>query len=248
MLVTVIIIIRIDCYIDNLDEMKKNYPEAVFISVMRNTGSVLAPSKELLIKAGVWKNEHGLYRKTINFKEYINLYIEEIVSKKYALKQMGKILEMSNEKNVFLVCKEKNFSRCHRSILKNIIEKRIFLCVICGKYFYSKFHSTVSCPKHREIYTRFRNRFIYRNKYYRECKTCGKGFITMYGQRKHCHKCRPTRIYYYKRDKSTKTDFNTLDNFIMERKYVDENLDEIMKRMNDIGLYVQKVRPDKFEK
>lgn len=117
--------IRIDCYLAKLKEFKSVYPNAHFEVITNASKSILAPSKELLIDAGFLEKPNGTKNPKMNFNlfEYKFRFMEEIYSN---LKACSKLLELKNlaeEKTVFLVCFCKNPEFCHRSIIKDMIEK-----------------------------------------------------------------------------------------------------------------------------
>lgn len=106
--------IRIECYLAVLKKFKKRYPEAYFEVITRTSKSVLAPSKELLYKAK--------YVEKMDFDEYRALYLAEIFNNSDALKRIEELREIAKEKLLFLVCYEKDSSKCHRSILKDVMQ------------------------------------------------------------------------------------------------------------------------------
>ncbi|MHA1982070.1 MAG: DUF488 family protein, N3 subclade [Promethearchaeota archaeon] len=115
--------IRLDCNLAKLDEFKSKYPNAHFEVITNTAKSILAPSKELLIDAGILKNPNNTKNPKMEFKEFIFRFMEEIYSN---LKTCSKLLELkklSEKKPVFLVCSSKNLEFCQRSIIKYIIEK-----------------------------------------------------------------------------------------------------------------------------
>lgn len=106
--------IRIECYLAILKRYKKTFPEAYFEVITRTSKSVLSPSKELLYRAKyIEKMDFGMYRA---------LFLKEILNNPKALKRIEELREIAKEKLVFLICYEKDSSKCHRSIVKDIIE------------------------------------------------------------------------------------------------------------------------------
>ncbi len=105
--------IRTDCYLAVLKKYKEQYPDAVFEIVTRSSNSILAPSWQLLRQ---YKSDK------ISFDEYIERYKKEILSRRSAIDLMFDINHASKKHNIFLVCYEKDAKRCHRSILKELIE------------------------------------------------------------------------------------------------------------------------------
>jgi len=80
--------------------------------------SSLSPSLKLLKEY-----KHGF----LSWTEYVERFLEEIRNNETALKTIAKYREEAQSQAVFLVCYEKNASRCHRSIIKQIIDHEIDL-------------------------------------------------------------------------------------------------------------------------
>ncbi|MHA1229226.1 MAG: DUF488 domain-containing protein [Candidatus Helarchaeota archaeon] len=120
--------------------------DAVKIYVMRaRFNSILAPSWELLRKA---KNE------AMSFEEYRKLFIKEISENKDAIDKLFEIRETAKKRDVYLICYEKDSSKCHRSILIEIIEN-LWRYVygsgrICNQCKYLNFYNY--CRYFRRIY------------------------------------------------------------------------------------------------
>ena len=97
-----------ETYLANL----KNVPaEAVKIRVARP--AILSPSKELL---NDWKGGK------ITWNEYETRYKAEILSSQEAVETIKLIKELSEHKDVYLYCYEKN-PPCHRFILLELIRE-----------------------------------------------------------------------------------------------------------------------------
>ena len=107
-----------NCYLAVLKKFKTQYPDAHFEVITRTAKSVLAPSWELL---------ELLKKHLIFFEEYKELFIKEIRENPEALKRIEELREIGKERLLFLVCYEKDQSICHRSIVKEIINKTIKL-------------------------------------------------------------------------------------------------------------------------
>lgn len=92
----------------------KNYPEdEEKILVMRDRGNnELAPSKELLRD---WKQDK------ITWEEYVERFVREM-NHPESIKRMKEINKMSKERDVRLICFEKN-PPCHRFILMELIKE-----------------------------------------------------------------------------------------------------------------------------
>lgn len=106
--------IRVDCYLSVLSKYKIMYPEAHFEVITRTAKSILSPSWHLLKVA---KSSHW------DFKTYREYFLEEIERNEKALALISELRRISKTKVVFLVCFEKNPNQCHRSIIKELIEK-----------------------------------------------------------------------------------------------------------------------------
>ena len=115
--------IRLDCYLEKLEEFKSKYPNAHFEVITNTAKSILAPSKELLIDAGIFKNPNDTESPKMEFKEFIFRFMEEIYSNLKACSKLLELKNLSEKKTVFLVCSCKNLEFCHRLIIKYMIEK-----------------------------------------------------------------------------------------------------------------------------
>ena len=96
----------------NANTVNKKYPDdEVKVRVARP--SVLSPSKELLSD----------YKKgLIDWNGYDKIFRAEILANGKAMKKLKEIAKLSQEKDVRLICYEKN-PPCHRFILINLIEE-----------------------------------------------------------------------------------------------------------------------------
>jgi len=90
----------------------REYPESE-VKIRVAYPSVLAPSKQLL-KA--WKEGK------ITWEEYEHRFREEILSNPVAVRKLKEIAELSEKRNVRLICYEKN-PPCHRFILIKLINE-----------------------------------------------------------------------------------------------------------------------------
>jgi len=129
--------IRVDCYHSryhsNLVEMRKISPDAHFEFIRRSPdNSVLAPSRGLLIRAGIFDKT----RERMPFEDFRFLYKREIFGSKRAIKRIIFLHKLSKLKTVFLVCVESSPDKCHRSILKEIIDS---IKIVNFSYPYDKF-------------------------------------------------------------------------------------------------------------
>lgn len=100
-----------ETYIANMKEMAAKNPEAVFIVVTRSAGHVLSPSWKLLndYKAGLadWAQYTERFKREMNCDPCIA--------------EMKRIWDLSQSKDVFLVCYEPHGQNCHRHLLMNMM-------------------------------------------------------------------------------------------------------------------------------
>lgn len=106
-----------NCYLAVLKKFKMQFPHAHFEIITRTAGSVLAPSWKLLTLS----KEVGL-----SFDEYRKLFTTEIKNNPIARKCIEEIRELVKDQLIFLVCYEKDASKCHRSIVKEMIVNNKF--------------------------------------------------------------------------------------------------------------------------
>lgn len=112
--------------------MRRRFLDAHFEFVRRSPdNSVLAPSRDLLIRAGIFDKN----RERMPFEDFKFLYKREIFKNKLAIERILFLHKLSKSKTVFLVCVEKNHDKCHRSILKEIIDS---IRIINFSYLYDK--------------------------------------------------------------------------------------------------------------
>lgn len=116
--------IRIDCYLWLLKDCKRKNPNAHFEVITNPTKHPLSPSDNLLIEAGIFKRKDGKYNPKMPFKIYRKKFIKEMLSNPKAIKKIQELKKMhENGETIFLVCYEKDPKKCHRSIVKELIEK-----------------------------------------------------------------------------------------------------------------------------
>ncbi len=116
-------VIRIDCYLAKLKYFKSKYPNAHFKVITTTSKNILAPSKELLIDAGIFKNPNGIKNPKMDLEEFKIRFMGEIYSNLNAWSRLLDLKNLAKEKSVFLVCYCKNPEFCHRSIIKDMIER-----------------------------------------------------------------------------------------------------------------------------
>jgi uncharacterized protein YeaO (DUF488 family) len=106
-------------YVANVNKMKVQFPNAVYIAVTRGRPRFkyslwikdLAPSEQL---------KYGYKNGIITWEEYVLRFTEEMKSDN-AQRALNNVRELVTGSDVFLVCFEKDPSKCHRSILINMI-------------------------------------------------------------------------------------------------------------------------------
>lgn len=86
-------------------------PDAVKVRVARP--SVLSPSIELF---------HDYKQGRITWQEFEVRFRKEIVSNPKAVAELKRLKELSQEKDVYLICYEKSYP-CHRFILMDLIKE-----------------------------------------------------------------------------------------------------------------------------
>lgn len=130
-------VIRVDCHDSrwhgNIKEMKEKHPNAHYEIIKRNKGHVLSPSKKLLIEIGIMKKADGTKNKKWDlgkpevFAKFKKNLLKEF-SENYKLVniELEKLRKIAKEKTLFLVCSCKYAEKCHRSIIKNLLEKGFF--------------------------------------------------------------------------------------------------------------------------
>ena len=116
-------VIKIDCYLAKLKDFKSKYPNAHFEVIKNTSKSILAPSKELLIDAGIFKKPNGTKNPKMDFEEFKIRFMGEIYSNLNACSKLLDLKNLAKEKTVFLVCYCKDPGFCHRSIIKDMIER-----------------------------------------------------------------------------------------------------------------------------
>lgn len=108
--------IRTDCYYAVLNKFKKEYPDAHFECVMRQKfNSVLSPTWDLLNTAKTQKWPIDDYYKALG---------RQIQHDPVALVRLEFLRDLVRKgKTVFIVCFEKDALICHRTLIKEFIER-----------------------------------------------------------------------------------------------------------------------------
>ena len=85
--------------------------DAIKVRVARP--SVLSPSKKLF---------YDYKERRINWQEFENRFRKEMTSSPTAFAELKRLKELSQEKDVYLICYEKDYP-CHRFILIDLIKE-----------------------------------------------------------------------------------------------------------------------------
>jgi uncharacterized protein YeaO (DUF488 family) len=112
------LLVRVDCCLSRVNRFKYAYPDAYFEEITREYNeSMLSPSRGLLYaaKAGV-----------LTFDEYLAALKEEIEKNKEACKRLDELAVMVKAGTVvFLVCVEKDATKCHRTLVRKMLLDRL---------------------------------------------------------------------------------------------------------------------------
>lgn len=115
--------IRLECYLRVESNFREKHPNAHFEVVTRTSKSVLAPSVQLLIDAGIYKKKDGSRNPRMPFSQYKPLFIQEMMRNEKAIERMKELIEIAKTRDVFLICACKNPLECHRSLIAKIMNK-----------------------------------------------------------------------------------------------------------------------------
>lgn len=110
-------IVSVECYLAVLDQFKQKHPEAHFEVITRTAGSPLSPTWELLNTAKDEKWPMDEYYAALGKQFNQDIQARERLNYLIKLVKSGK--------NVFLVCYEKDPSKCHRSYVKMLITREL---------------------------------------------------------------------------------------------------------------------------
>lgn len=105
-------IINTDCYLRVLEKYKAKLPDAHFEVITRMEESLLSPSWELLNYAKENK---------ISFEEYKERFLKELKQRPFVVEKLRTLKRIGKDRLIFLVCFEKDASKCHRSIVRDIL-------------------------------------------------------------------------------------------------------------------------------
>lgn len=105
-------IINTDCYLAVLKKYRTKWFDAHFEVITRTSKSCLSPSKELLNYAKENK---------ISFEEYKEKFLKELKERPFVSEKLRTLKRIGEDRLIFLVCYEKDASKCHRSIIKDIL-------------------------------------------------------------------------------------------------------------------------------
>jgi hypothetical protein len=99
-----------ETFLARLKQMREQYPLAEFIVVTATARHVLAPPWHL-VKTKSW----------MPWASYERYYLEHIERNPKAIAELARIKQLSETKDVFLVCYEKEYP-CHRFIIMELIK------------------------------------------------------------------------------------------------------------------------------
>ena len=102
-----------ETYLAKLKQTAKDNPDATFIVVTRSAGHVLSPS---------WKLLNNYKDGRIDWAQYTERFMREMDCD-MCRQEMKRIWDLSQTKDVYLVCFEKDGDNCHRHILVALIKK-----------------------------------------------------------------------------------------------------------------------------
>jgi len=102
-----------ETYLAKMKQIAKENPDAAFIVVTRRAGHLLSPSWKLL-------NDYKDGR--IDWAQYTERFMREMDCDPCRA-EMKRIWDLSQTKDVYLVCFEKDGDNCHRHILIELIKK-----------------------------------------------------------------------------------------------------------------------------
>jgi uncharacterized protein YeaO (DUF488 family) len=109
-----------ETYLAKMKQTSKENPDAAFIVVTRSAGHVLSPSWKLL---NDYKNGH------IDWAQYTERFRSEMDCDS-CISEMKRIWDMSQTRDVYLVCYEKPGENCHRYILMELLMSYSENCII----------------------------------------------------------------------------------------------------------------------
>ena len=101
-----------ETYLARMKQTAKENPGATFIVVTRSAGHLLSPS---------WKLLNDYKDGQINWAQYTERFRCEM-NCDLCRKEMKRIWDLSQTKDVFLVCYEKDGENCHRHILIDLMK------------------------------------------------------------------------------------------------------------------------------
>lgn len=104
--------IHINCYLAVLKRFREKYPNAHFEVITRVAHHPLSPS---------WKLLNKIKHENISWEEYTTLFLNEMESPSKK-KELYRLQEIAQKKDLYLVCYEKDATHCHRSLVKKLIE------------------------------------------------------------------------------------------------------------------------------
>lgn len=105
--------IKTDCYLAVLKKYKEKYPDAHFEIITRTANHPLSPSWQLLEK---------IKEENLGWDDYTKIFLHEMKTKDITL-ELHRLKNIAREKDVYLVCYEKDANFCHRSLVKQMIDE-----------------------------------------------------------------------------------------------------------------------------
>lgn len=109
-----------ECTVEEIEELMKENPEAVFYRVCR-TQIFLEGVKnafELIPNMQLYRDYH---QGKITWEEYVPRYLQQIQEDPAAMEKLQEIKKEAKSKDVYLVCVCSREEQCHRFLLMDII-------------------------------------------------------------------------------------------------------------------------------
>jgi len=101
-----------ETYLAKMKQTAKENPDAAFVVVTRSAGHVLSPS---------WKLLNDYKEGRIDWAQYTERFRCEMERDPF-IAEIKRIWDLSQTKDVYLVCYEKLGQNCHRHLLINMIK------------------------------------------------------------------------------------------------------------------------------
>lgn len=108
--------VKTHIYLAKYRQLKKNNklnPDSEYHIITRAYyRSVLSPSSKLLKS----------FKKGMSWEEYTEKFIKEITNNPVAMQKIEKLRKLATKKTIHLICYERDPAKCHRSIVKKMID------------------------------------------------------------------------------------------------------------------------------